>query len=332
MKIKSLIYTSLAAALLFTSCEDLNKEPVFNDDTQAFVAFEKTTGTVIESNDGVPAVLEAPLYCGSVRGLEATVKFAFDNSKYGNVNAAVQGRDYEPLYVVRYSIDYNNQSATFMQRINVDTLHLTPAEEYSFKFDKEHPFAAIAVRTIDNDAQESNKKFDIVLKEADVCNLGANKVFAVTINDDENPMTKLLGSYAATAASMFQGYPDEEWDVEISADDEDPTKIWIQPICIFGGLGASDINPVYAVVDVVQGSIQVPYGQLLFGGEGQTYYMIIAGLTNSGEPVKSGNALAFFTIDSEGVMIEFEAGYGVGNDAANEYWYQAIDAPVFIKK
>ena len=60
MKIKSLIYTSLAAALLFTSCEDLNKEPVFNDDTQAFVAFEKTTGTVIESNDGVPAVLEAP--------------------------------------------------------------------------------------------------------------------------------------------------------------------------------------------------------------------------------------------------------------------------------
>ena len=285
MKIKSLIYTSLAAALLFTSCEDLNKEPVFNDDTQAFVAFEKTTGTVIESNDGVPAVLEAPLYCGSVKGLEATVKFAFDNSKYGNVNAAVQGRDYEPLYVVRYSIDYNNQSATFMQRINVDTLHLTPAEEYSFKFDKEHPFAAIAVRTIDNDAQESNKKFDIVLKEADVCNLGA------------------------TAASMFQGSPDEEWDVEISADDEDPTKVWIQPICNFGGLAASDINPVSAVVDVVQGSIQVPYGQLLYGAEGSTYYFIIAGLTNSGEPIKAGNALAFFTIDSEGVMIEFEAGY-----------------------
>ena len=331
MKIKSLIYTSLAAALLFTSCEDLNKEPVFNDDTQAFVAFEKTSNSVIESNDGVPAVLEAPLHCASVAGLEATVNFSFDNSQYGD-NGAVIGQDYEPLYVVRYSIDYNNQSATFMQRINLDTLQLAAAESYSLKFDAEHQFAAIAIRTIDNAVQAPNKKFDIVLNDVDICNLGANKVFAVTINDDENPMTKILGTYAATAASMFQGYPDAEWDVEISADDEDPTKVWIQPICIFGGLSASDINPVYAVVDVVQGSIQVPYGQLLFGGEGQTYYMIIAGLTNSGEPVKSGNALAFFTIDSEGVMIEFEAGYGVGNDAANEYWYQAIDAPVFIKK
>lgn len=331
MKIKSLIYTSLAAALLFTSCEDLNKEPVFNDDTQAFVAFEKTSNSVIESNDGVPAVLEAPLHCASVAGLEATVNFTFDNSQYGD-NGAVIGQDYEPLYVVRYSVDYNNQSATFMQRINLDTLQLAAAESYSLKFDAEHQFAAIAIRTIDNTVQAPNKKFDIVLNDVDICNLGANKVFAVTINDDENPMTKILGTYAATAASMFPNYPDEEWDVEISADDEDPTKVWIQPICIFGDLPASDINPVYAVVDVVQGSLQVPYGQLLFGGEGQTYYMIIAGLTNSGDPVKSGNALAFFTIDSEGVMIEFEAGYGVGNDAANEWWYQAIDAPVFVKK
>lgn len=322
MKIKSLLYTSLAATLFFTSC-DLNKEPVFDDNTQAFIAFEKVAATTDEAKAGETTVLEASLYCASVAGIDATVAFSFDGSAYGDA-AAVEGTHFEPLYVVRYSIDYNNQSADFMKRINVDTVMVTK-ENRTIKFDKQHPYAAVAVRTIDNTQQEPNKKFDIVLSNPTACQLGANKTFTVTIADDENPMNRILGEYAATAKSGFTGYPDENWDVTISADEEKENQIWIHPICLFGGLGAGQVEPVYAKVDVVQQTVQMPYGQSLYAGNPD---IKLADFNMS----YGGNALANYTMDDTGVVITWTSGLVVPVPGGEGSAYQAVQPPTFTKK
>ncbi|MBQ5750065.1 MAG: hypothetical protein IIV86_01920, partial [Bacteroidaceae bacterium] len=64
-------------------------------------------------------------------------------------------------------------------------------------------------------------------------------------------------------------------------------------------------------------------------GEGQTYNMVTAGLGD--EPILSGANIATFTIGDE-VVIEWQSAFGVGNIAANEWWYQAIKEIVFTKK
>ena len=99
---------------------------------------------------------------------------------------------------------------------------------------------------------------------------------------------------------------------------------------MFGGLGASSIYPVYGVVDVVAGTIQVPFSQCVYGGEGQNYNMVIAGVANA--PQLSGAAVANFTIVDKDVTIAFTQGIGVGNIAADEWWYQALQPPTFEKK
>lgn len=298
MKIKSLIYTGLASVLLFTSC-DLNKQPVFDDETQAFIAFSTASVNVDEAVAGKAQTLELELSCASVAGINAEVTLSFSNENYSEDLRAVEG------------------------------VHYVLKSEKTVKFDKDNRFATVIIETIDNNEQGGDKKFDIVLTDAKGCNLGANRVLAVTISDDEDPLNMLVGTYAATAASAFQGEPDENWDVTLSRDEEDETMFWIHPLCLFGGLGASSINPVYAVVDVNSSTLQVPHGQVMYGGEGQTYHMVNAGVGN--EPILQGSTVAVYDM-SNGVVIEFQNGYGVGDLIANAWWYQAINAPTFVKK
>ena len=150
-----------------------------------------------------------------------------------------------------------------------------------------------------------------------------------TIADDENPLNQLLCVYNATAPSAFDGFPDENWEITIVADDETEGKIWIQPIISIGGFDLGDIVPVYATVDLVQETIQMPYGQTVYGGEGSSYNMVIAGLDNN--PILSGVAVATYDL-SDGAVITFQNGYGVGNLAANEWWYNAYQGAVFTKQ
>ena len=326
MKIKSFLYTALASTLLFASC-DINKQPVFDDDTQAFVAFNASSGVVKEAVDGVPGVIEIKLSVGSEKGVATDVTFATTDTAYAEALRAVEGQAYNIIKIDTYQ-ELNNGKV----RENVISTEFTAESAKTIHFDADHRFASIYIQTVDNDVQGGDRKFDVVLTASTGCNLGACKSFAVTISDDEDPINNLVGTYSATAASMFQGYPDEAWEVVISRDDEAENKLWIQPICIFGGLSASGIYPVYCEVDVVAGTLQVPYSQCVYGGEGQTYNMVIAGLTSDGSPVLNGVAVANFTIEDKDVTISFTAGYGVGNVAADEWWYQAIEAPTFVKK
>ena len=334
MKIKSLIYTTLASALLFTSC-DLNKQPVFNDDAQAFIAFDKTSGMMYEKDGDELGTIEISLYCASLAGINASTEITFNADAYSKVdesgaqvgNQGIETEHFNILYAVRYSIDFDNQSPTFNERINIDTIAFDAAP-YVINFDNKHQFASIVIEGVDNDLRETNKKFDVKLTNIQGCHKGAMNTFTVTILDDENPFNRLMGEYSAVGESGFDG-SELSWDLTITADDSVANMIWIHPVLQpFAGLGAGDIHPVKATVDEVQGTITMPLGQTLFGGEGQTYNIQLAIYDASvGQAKTGGNSLAVFTVE-DGVEIRW-------NDmlcAYQEGFYQAIIAPVFTKK
>ncbi len=295
MKVKSLIYTSLAASLLFASC-NLNEQPVFDDATQAFIAFSATSGNVFEAVDGVPDTLEIELYCASVAGITASVQVVPTDTAYPENQRAKEGVDF---------------------KIEGDS---------EIHFDADNRFATIKIVAIDNNVQGGNKRFDLVLTSPQGCNLGANKRYAVSILDDEDPVNMLIGSYTATAESAFQGEPTQVWSATIERDFESEDVIYIQPICEFGGLPGSSVSPVSATVDAASNTIHVQLGQELYASSDMS--MVLADINGN----TSGNILADLYIEGTSVRFVFRTGYGVPVPDQAGYWYQALQAPTFVKQ
>lgn len=295
MKVKSLIYTSLAASLLFASC-NLNEQPVFDDATQAFIAFSATSGNVFEAVDGVPDTLEIELYCASVAGITASVQVVPTDTAYPENQRAKEGVDF---------------------KIEGDS---------EIHFDADNRFATIKIVAIDNNVQGGNKRFDLVLTSPQGCNLGANKRYAVSILDDEDPVNMLIGSYTATAESAFQGEPTQVWSATIERDFESEDVIYIQPICEFAGLTGSSITPVAATVDVASNTIHVQLGQELYASSDMS--IVLADINGN----TSGNILADLYIEGTSVRFVFRTGYGVPVPDQAGYWYQALQAPTFVKQ
>lgn len=296
MKVKSLLYTSLAASLLFASC-NLNEQPVFDDATQAFIAFSATSGNVFEAVDGVPDTLKIELYCASVAGITASVQVVPTDTAYPESQRAKEGVDF---------------------KIEGDS---------EIHFDADNRFATIKIVPIDNNVQGgSNKRFDLVLTSPQGCNLGANKRFTVTILDDEDPVNMLIGNYTATAESAFQGEPTQVWSATIERDFESDDVVYIQPICEFAGLTGSSITPVAATVDVASNTIHVQLGQTLYSS-GETN-MLLADLNGN----TSGNLIADLYIEGTSVRFVFRSGYGVPVPDQAGYWYQALQPATFVKQ
>ncbi len=299
MKIKSLLYTTLAASLLLGSC-NLNDQPKFDDATQAFIAFSTTSGRLFEAKDGVPDTLSIELYCASVAGITASVKVEATAEAYPENIRAKENENFK--------IEGNTE----------------------IKFDADNRFATIKIVAVDNDTQDGNHKFDLVLTDVNGCNLGANKRFTVTILDDEAPINMLIGTYTATAESMFQGEPTQVWTVDIDRDFETEDEITITPICAING--APYHHPVTAVVDVTMSTITVPFGQSIYGGEGESMNIILVGISSEGMSMPSGRMMATYTIDSDGLSFAFTTSYGA-NEVNSGSWYQALRAPVtFVKQ
>lgn len=299
MKINSLLYTSLAASLLLASC-NLNEQPKFDDATQAFIGFETTSGRMNEAVDGVPGTLEVKLYCASVAGITASVKVVTTDTAYAESARAKEGVDYKIL------------------------------SDTEIHFDAEHRFATIRIEAIDNNVQGGDRRFELVLTEAKGCNLGASKRFAVTISDDEDPVNMLVGTYSATAESGFRDTPTQNWTATVTKDEEVANKIWITPICEFGGLTGAQIKPAYGIVDVAKNTIAIPFGQAIYGSESATYNMVIAGLGS--QPILAGNMMANIELNGTNVSFTINSSFGVGNTNANEWWYQALEAPIVFTK
>lgn len=162
--------------------------------------------------------------------------------------------------------------------------------------------------------------------------LSSDKLYFTPMGDDyiygETPgvdaLTLIEGDYNATAQSAFAGNPDEEWTVSITRDDAEENKIWIHPVCLFGGLPASSVYSVYAFVDTIQQTITVPLGQMLYYPD-----IVLANLRG----VTTGNLVADYTEEGGAVSITFREGYCVPvPEQTAGYYYQALRAPVFNKE
>ena len=149
----------------------------------------------------------------------------------------------------------------------------------------------------------------------------------VTINRSSNnsgeAARSLVGTYSAYANSAFEGYPDETWTVTITQDANDANKVWIQPVCLIGGLAAEDINPVYAYVDAENNTLKLPLGQTIYSGPDQKYNIVIASIDGS-TPDISGEIVVPYFISGDEVIFTIDF-LGAGDIAnSNGWWYQAL--------
>lgn len=326
MKIKSFIYTALASVLLFASC-DLNKPMEFDDATQAFIAFDNTEGSLDEAADGVPCELDLTLYCASVEGVAAEVDVVVTADSFPEASRAIEGTHYVVDRIELYSIEYDQTKENFGERINVQVVDGVE----KIKFTKERRFASIYIKSIDNAEQGGDVKFDVVLTNVKGCNLGAKSRCTITVVDDEDPINMLVGSYKATATSMFDG-SSETWDVKITRDEEDPNTLWINPVISLARNGVPSHNSVYATVDLNNNTLAMPLGQSLFGSPDATDYNIaVAGFDAQANPVLSGAIVANFDV-TNGVSITWTEGIGAGNTVDNGWWWQAVDGITYVKQ
>lgn len=143
---------------------------------------------------------------------------------------------------------------------------------------------------------------------------------------------KLLGIYDTYANSAFDGYPDQKWQITITADRNEPNKVWLRPICLFSSLLPESVAPSYAIYNEADSTLTMPLGQVLF--ETTKYKMITAIGTNDGEIVTTGDITLQISQKDTGHTISFASDYvfGVGNVISNKWWYQAIHNIKLIQK
>lgn len=143
---------------------------------------------------------------------------------------------------------------------------------------------------------------------------------------EEVTVGNLVGVYTAYAESAFEGEGAQNWYLSISADDKDANKVWIQPILLIGGVGESEVLPVYATLN--NNVLSIPLGQCVFEGKGVDvdYNMVMATTTDFKTPITTGNIEASVSLVNNEVTIVIEDILGVGNLAEGEggWWYQAF--------
>lgn len=304
MKIKGLIYTSLASVLLFASC-DLNKPMQFDDKTQAFIAFENIKDRVMEAEKGEAQILAIPLYCASVSGIEASVSY-----------------EAEPDTIMRPA--NLNQDFIFVDAQG------NAVTEQKLSFNAEHRFDTIYVKTInDNDlANIGDKRFAVVLKDAQGCNLGAHQRFTVTISDDEDPMNRLVGKFKATGISLAFDEATIEWELEIERDEAAANKLWFNNI-LDGSLYGLSFAPVYAVADTELQIITMRRGQTLYGSEDDGSLIVLGCYGNI---VNTGGAMTVnYTENDDVVTIPMGSNYLSPYRPSDEALFDAVGNIVYTK-
>ena len=80
----------------------------------------------------------------------------------------------------------------------------------------------------------------------------------MTIEDDEHPLSFILGEMNATGADYFGGGAPETWTATFAKDTDDLNKVWIYGIC---SGGCSSSYPVYGIVNEDKTEIRIPVGQ-----------------------------------------------------------------------
>ena len=193
-------------------------------DSDAFVAFTSATASIGEADGSI----EIPVMLTSLSGMSANVSVEV----VADESTAVEGTDFT---VETTSVSFTPEANTAYVKVNVK----------------------------DNDEFTGTKTIKLKLGDTSV-NLGAAKTCTVSITDDEHPLLFILGKYSASADSYFSSRGHYDWDITLSADDEDFNKVWIgnlDPFFVANGFVAPDANYFYGFVNEDKTEIRVPVDQ-----------------------------------------------------------------------
>lgn len=294
MKLFKLTYGLMAAAVLSLASCDINDYPKF-DDADAFVAIQQTSASIAEN--ATSGKLEIPVMLTSLSGLSGSVDFEITPAEE---NGAQEG--------VHYTLD------------GAKTLTFT----------KDAPQQNIVLNIIDNDTFGGDVRLTITLKNAQGVNIGANKTCAVTIEDDEHPLSFILGTFTAVGKDYFSGGADEEWTATLTKDASDLNKVWIYNIAS-GGCSAS--SPVYGIVNADKTEIHIPVDQAT--GATTSYDIKLEGwyAPDGEEDIPTGGYITGYLSEDGTITIEDWYGahaYSAGT-TTSAGWY-AIEMGAVFKK
>ncbi len=223
---KILLYTSILAlgALAALSC-NLNSYPVF-DDNDAFVAFDATGYQFNEPEAGLTDTVDVYVTLASVAGLSSTVSYEAVDS------TAIAGVDYELL-------DANGV-------LNFDSENRTQA-------------IRVILKSPNAGTYTGNKVFTLRFKSTGSVNAGSESSCLVTIADIDHPLNPILGSYAMSGTSYFNG--PVTWTMTLERDDSDVSIVWISGIVDSQTIGGFYGTVTMAEDGVTPQTITIPLGQ-----------------------------------------------------------------------
>lgn len=306
MKIFKLTYGLMAAATLTLASCNLNEYPEF-DDANAFVAIQQTSASVSENGN----MLEIPVMLTSLSGISGSVDFEITPAESAG---AVEG--------VQYRLENDSKTLTFTKDAPTQTIKIVP---------------------LDNDSFSGDTKFTITLSNPKGANLGANKTCVVTVEDDEHPLSFILGTLVGKGESYFNG--DTEWEVTFGKDPDDLSKVWIYNL-VSGGSSSS--SPVYGIVNEEKTEIHIPVGQeiaksssypkiLLEGFYGDhSAFGIDDGHTDDGEEdiPNGGYITGLIAPDGTITLLDWFGSHVYTDDAATASagWYNIMTSGVVLKK
>lgn len=279
MKIKYSICTLFVGALALASCN--NDLPTFND-ADAFAAFTKTTYSIGE-NDEVGEI-DIPVTFASLAGLEASVNFSIDKT-----STAVEGTNFTIL----------NTSKTL-------------------SFTKDEPVQYIKIKVKDNSVYAGDVSVVFNLSDPVNAKLGSVTACTLKIGDDEHPLAAILGTYHASAASIFSSRGSFDWNVTLSKDASDVTKVWIsnlEPYFASYGYVAPECNYFYGSV-VMDGTnpvqIKIPVGQKLGYKNSDGVEILLWGLTGptGDDNVLGSDGYIVINVKNNGASLEIANSFG----------------------
>jgi hypothetical protein len=164
--------------------------------------------------------------------------------------------------------------------------------------------------------------------------LGAAKSIRVTIADLDHPLAALLGTWEASGESVFDG--PWEWDITISKDENDVSKVWFSNFIAFG----SSLR-IFGIVNADISEIKVPVHQAI--STSSSYGLIrLDAFRNldeyDEEELEDGEFVTIQIAPDKKSMVIIEAIASaiywdtVGNDFSG-WWYNGFyDGVVLVKK
>lgn len=258
---------------------DLNQMPEF-DDSEAFVGFVRPSLSISEKG----GTLRVPVTLASVKGISETVSFTvIDSTAKEGVNFSIVG-------------------------------------DKSLTFNADNRTQHIEVAIIDNPGVfTGDLRFTIELAADGKIKPSADNSCLITIQDEDHPLSSILGTYSTVAESAFGG--DVPFDFVITKDESDVTVVWIANIC---GIGTGP--GIYGVVNEDKTEIALPIEQIHqtddagSNGDGNIY---LYGITPDAKVATSGNIIV--KIEDGGATLNFDTlGAGLCAGGLNVGFYEAL--------